>query len=593
MPSAAYTAAAEAFGKQVQWLVEIDLDRCDNTYTLAPCTASDAGDASRCFYSFQTCQDAANFTKGTKTWRFCLNDVPWPDPATAVHPYLRKMVPVPQEIDPAKLFVFPEQITLEFASDYTPPASDSDKLGATGNELYNTGAIGEFWRNLFARNPNYPGRAVRIKRGFNATSFVLSDFEQVGPAYKLKEVKYSREVVTVTCESPLADLNKRKIPWAISEDNTIQDVGGINNSVTTVNVLDGTEYPDPADFTRNTVYVEMESEICEVTSITANALTIVRGSFGTSAAAHAAGVKVSHVACFGASDGTADNALEVLQDLMEWAGVAAADVDTDKFDAVKEEAWPDDDVLRTVRKQKTVAKLMQELRELRSILVFIDSAGKWAAAIMGPASSAAVLDDDSLILDSIGVDTDEEERVTRVYLYYSTSEDSPSDPDDFNKAVVVIDSDLEGANNFNDQKDETVMDAWVDASYAVAKIRNLARRIITRRAYGVRVISFDLEVLNGTVNVGDARTLTTRHILDTRGTAEPRPVIITAKKESGRARNSYSAVDTNYNGRYLRIGPDTMTENYDSATDEDKAFGYIGDADNRVGTTKEPGYVLW
>jgi hypothetical protein len=501
------------------------------------------------------------------------------------------MVPVPQQIDPSKLFVFPEKVTLEFASDYTPPASDSDKLGATGNELYNTASIGEFWRNLFARNPNYPGRAVRILRGFNTSSFLLSDFEQVGPAYKLKEVKYSREVVTVTCESPLADLNKRKIPWAISEDNTLQS--SVNNSVTTFTVLDGSEYPDPADFTRNPVYVEVESEICEVTSISGNDLTVVRGAFGTSNVAHNAALKVSHVACFGASDGTADNALEVLQDLMEWAGVAAADVDTTKFDAVKEEAWPDSDVVRTVRKQKTCAKLMQELRELRSILVYIDSAGKWAAAIMGPASSATVLDDDSLLLDSVDVNTDEEERVTRVYLYYDSPEDSPSDPDDFDKAVVVIDSDLEGANSFNDQKDETVMDAWVDPAYATAKIRNLARRIITRRSAGVRTISFDLEVLNGTVNVGDTRTLITRHILDTRGNSDPRPVIITAKKETGRARNSYEAVDTNYNGRYFRIGPDTMAENYDSATDEDKAFGYVGDADNRVGTVKEPGYVLW
>ncbi len=57
-PSAAYLAAAVAYSKNPQWLVEIDLDRCGNTYTDATggstCTASNAGDGARCFYSFPT-----------------------------------------------------------------------------------------------------------------------------------------------------------------------------------------------------------------------------------------------------------------------------------------------------------------------------------------------------------------------------------------------------------------------------------------------------------------------------------------------------------------------------------------------------------
>ena len=62
MPSASYIAERDAFGRQVQWLVEIVLDRCNNVYTTAPCTAVDLGDGLRCFYSYQTCQDVANYS---------------------------------------------------------------------------------------------------------------------------------------------------------------------------------------------------------------------------------------------------------------------------------------------------------------------------------------------------------------------------------------------------------------------------------------------------------------------------------------------------------------------------------------------------
>ncbi len=58
MPSSAYTTAAGDYSKQTQWLVEIDLDRCDNTYASlaggSTCTAANQGEGARCFYSFPT-----------------------------------------------------------------------------------------------------------------------------------------------------------------------------------------------------------------------------------------------------------------------------------------------------------------------------------------------------------------------------------------------------------------------------------------------------------------------------------------------------------------------------------------------------------
>ncbi len=592
MPSAAYNTQAAAFSKTVQWLIEIDLDRCDNTYTVAPCTAVNAGDGSRCFYSFPTCQDQANFVKATRTYRFCLNNVPWPDAATECWPLLKKFTQVPHKVSTESFFSYPDSLTFTMYRDYAPPAADSDKTGVA--DAFNTALNGEFWSNLFSRNRNYSGRAVRILRGFNASGFVLADFEQVGPEYTLSDVQFGPRECRVTCESPLAKLRKRKVPVAISDDNQLTAFFGAG--VTTLPVDDGSEYPDPADFTRNNVYVEIEEigatsdEICRVTSISGNNLTVVRGQFGTVDVAHQENSPVKHIACFGTTAGLAVNSVDTLHDLMEWAGVAAAAVNTATFDSLKNIHWPGDDVVRIVRRPHTVAQLMQEIREIRGILVYLDSAGKWAASLIGPRVASASFDDDSM--RNVSVNETDKDRRTRVALWYDPVEDNAREPEDFRKSVIVIDGNLEFVNNFNDVRERQVLDKWLNPAFAVAKIRNLAKILITRTAHGVRTVENDLEVKDGTVYVGDAVTIKTRELTDIYGDQISMPCVITSRKEVGRGAIRYAAVDTNFSGRFFVIGPDTMTDDFDTSTDADKAFGYWGDADNRVGAALVEGYKI-
>ena len=592
-PSAAYTAAAADFSKQVQWLVEIDLDRCAEQYTQAPCTAADAGDGARCFYSFQTCQDAANYNKGTRTYRFHLNDVPWPDTATVAYPLLAKITQAPHRVSTSSFFSYPDKITFKMLRDYAPPVPDHDKGGTAPNEFYNTTAVGEFWRNLFSRNRNYSGRAVRLLRGFNASGFVLSDFEQVGPPYRLSKVKFTPGGCDITVESPLAKLKDTEIPFSISEDNL--STKALNNSELVITATDGAEFPDPADYTRNNIYVEIEDdtngdEICLVSSISTNNLTVVRGSFGTTAVAHAANVRLRHVCCFGTTAAAAVNSVDTLQDLMEWATVVSGDVDTTAFNALRDIYWPNDDVLRIVRTTRTVARLMQEIRDSRGILVYLDADAKWSASMIGPAAPVASYDDDSM--RKVVVMEDDTERRTRVAIWYDPVEDSAKEPADFRKAIIVVDSDLETANNYGDVRERKIMDLWLAPSYAAAKIRNLARRIITRTAHGDRSITFELEVKDGVRYVGDAVELQTRELTDIYGTQLTVPGIIVSRREAGRGAMQFTAADSNFSGRFFVWGPDTMTDAYDTATEDDKRYGYWGDTNNRVGSSFLEGYRL-
>jgi hypothetical protein len=62
----------------------------------------------------------------------------------------------------------------------------------------------------------------------------------------------------------------------------ISDAGGIDASVTTVGVNDGTEWADG-----DLVEFQPDGELARVTGVSANNLTVVRGVFGTTAATHA------------------------------------------------------------------------------------------------------------------------------------------------------------------------------------------------------------------------------------------------------------------------------------------------------------------
>ena len=591
MPTASYTAQVDAFGRQVQWLVEMDLDRCSLTYTQGACAVADAGDGARCYYSWSTCQIQAAFAKTTRTYRFCLNHVPWPDNATSCFPFLESMVNVPQKIDSDRLLVFPETITLDMLCDANPLAPDVDK----GSSRYNTTTAGEFWRNLVARNPNYVGRPLRIKRGFNVSGFALADFEQVGPTFKIRQIQFDRDRVRVTAESVLSDLSKTSIPWSTGENNVVQS--DLTDVATTVTVRDGTEYPDPAEYSRNLVYVSCEAEIMEVTSVSGNVLTITRGVLGTTAAEHKAGKRVQHVVSFGTL-AAARTPTDMILDVLEWAQVPSGDIDTASFTSVQDNYWQAADMQTILRRPKKASEIMARIREPRGMLVYLNSAGKWACVYMGPGTAAGTLTDDSLIYGKTTLDHDDEERLTRVSFWWDPITESTSSQtlaDSYSRGAVFIDASLENPLNYNDQRSDVFVDAYLWAQIPSSRVANIARRIVTRRRAGVWSIVFQVDIKDADYWIGEIVTVTTAQRLGTDGLAAAVPYLLTARKEVSEAVVEYHGIDMGSatTGRYARIGPDSMNATYGSATDADKGYAYWGDATtNQVGSPAVEGYYL-
>lgn len=597
----AYTNQVDAFGRQVQWLVEIDLDRCTRFFGSGLCTAT-GGDGERCYYTWTTCKDPTNFNRGTKTWRFCLNDVPWDDSNYQVWPLLKSITPTPQEVKFDKLLVYPEHLELTFLCDWVPPPLESDK----GLNYCNMARVGEFWRLLCARNPNYSGRAVRMYRGFHAPGFTLADFQQVGPTYRLKCISIERNEVKITLESPLVKLKEKVVPVETSDDNCLQE--DITISSTSIKVHDAYEYPDPATLTRNHVYIQIEDERMRVSARTTatNTLTVdQRGALGTVAVAHTAAdattgkldKKVKHVAFFGV-DGESGlpsptQVTEVIQDLLEWSGIAAADVDTTSFDAIRDNFYPRADCKVVLEKTEKISVRLETLRESRGLLVFMNESGKFACGMLAPAvMPTAVIDSRTQVVEASEVLVeDDETRCTRVLLLYYPSVETSGRNQEYLRGAMVVNAELEAPVMFNEVTDKIFKDPFIDPDEPPLQLRNLGRRFIARQAFGTRSIQFMLDVKHGTLWPGQAILYTTDIVLNPDGSDKTLLLIITARGEEGRSRIQYTGFDCEFSGRVAFIAPDdSVTDDYDTATAQERLYCYLGDSDNRVGANKELGY---
>jgi hypothetical protein len=141
-------------------VVEIDLPTCSRTYGVAPCTAAVGvtGDA-KCYNTFRTCQDRANFDATTTTLRLCL---PTEDLPYDALPCLRSVRVTPGEIDPGRSIGTRGKVKIS-AGDF--PTGDALIDRYIVDRGYDPSGRGTFWPKLRARIPSLQGAPLRLMRG--------------------------------------------------------------------------------------------------------------------------------------------------------------------------------------------------------------------------------------------------------------------------------------------------------------------------------------------------------------------------------------------------------------------------------------------
>lgn len=626
-----YEDERDKISRTPQFIVEMKITSCDNNYAnVTPpstCTAVDAGVGSRCYYSPPTCQDIANFrinTLGLKTFKFCLKDAPLPVGGADIWPMLKSVVIAPQEIDPEKAVTVSERIKLVFYDDEARWNWNQDK--ASGGALTNTGTpSGTFWRRFMRIYRNYanPRNTVKVSVGFVAAGAVESDFKQRG-LYLIDNLEINADgTVTMTLTDRLK-LLKTKAPAKISETNLLAEA--LDGSETGVDVDDAGELTSPG--TGYTVTILVDSEYMNVTSIAGNTLTVTRGRWGSSAATHADNSAWKEVVMCGTERSTPStapigkNPIDILVELLNRAGIAAADIDTATLNSERDDWIPSTADATTgvmtgtnfqragssldsgnggISIQTDIETLLRQVREAALLSVWVGEDQKVTGRIFAPARPSVTLieltDNENFVKGSIEIDDNEKSRFNIIIVGYDLAvEGDTATASDYQKFISRADGD--GLAPFyyggTAKRIKVILSPWIRVS-DTATAGKLAVHMLGRFRNPARKVSAELEVRDDTVKTGEFVYFSSARLQKADGTMDAQRIMEVQSKE----RDSMSHVlkmsfqDTGLLKRYGFIAPNG-TPVYNSATVNQRRYGFVGTvAGNKVGALKEDGYYIW
>ncbi len=221
------------FGRIAVSVLELDIDKCANTYGVAPCTATGAP-GSECYNTFKTCQDKPNFVKTTKTYKFASRGAPIP--AGELHrPYITSVRDAPTVIEPEAGLARRAVVTLNMV-DETDADVDTDLY--VRNRA--TPAQGTFWARLLARSPNYVGRFARLRRGYAVTPWDWNEF--VTELYVIDQIKGPDRsgAVQVILKDPVKLADRTKVPAPTSGKLAV--ALALNDTQLELDALSGAQY---------------------------------------------------------------------------------------------------------------------------------------------------------------------------------------------------------------------------------------------------------------------------------------------------------------------------------------------------------------
>lgn len=159
-----YVLYTKMISRTPSTLIIITLDYCSRIFGTSPCLAT----GTPCYNTWPTCKYQSAYVNVGKDYKFTLREKPVPFPGP--RPYLLNETYLSTEIKPDESITVDYRITLEFQDE-----PDSD-IGIDPYVSQRSSVQGTFWRKLKARNNNYKGRFVKIKKGYIDTGYIENDY---------------------------------------------------------------------------------------------------------------------------------------------------------------------------------------------------------------------------------------------------------------------------------------------------------------------------------------------------------------------------------------------------------------------------------
>lgn len=547
------------------FLVTITLDKCDRVFGTSPCLAS----GTKCYNTRPTCIYTTAFLNSAGvTLRFTNADVPTPF-NNGERPYLDDIQFVPTEI--TEFSTATGRVTVRMIDE------PDDDVGMDPYVSTRSSVQGTFWRKLLARNPNYIDRILRIYEGFAGEP--ESEFQQRF-AGKVKSIILSGGKAEIEAADYMADLASIYYPAKV--DLRLRLAAASADFWICVTDISLCEQPSG--------YVRIDDEILSYSDVNIAGNTLIgvsRALFGTTAAAHSEGAKVQPCGYFGPA--MANQNLYVLfyrlglLTIVDWPILSqlhnAPNLDLPQTMAI-------------ISKPEKVSDLAFEL------LWHADAVGCMGEASMiqfarkvpnlAGRSVAEINDAGSIVEDSLSVTLKEEERVTRLELYWDAKAvGDAEEPATYGKRDLAIDSDAEATAYYGAQKPETHFSRWFktgvesDEWAYQAKVANFLLRQLQRRRDAAPEFSFAVERKDADIATGSFVRITTHELCGIDGLDVTADCMITKRERDTRQGARLTALRMAPR-KIAYVAPDA-TPDFASASASDKQYGFISNASPNEG----------
>lgn len=536
-------------------VLELDLDTCMNTYGVAPCTAAGAA-GTECYNTFSTCQDKANFTRGTMTYKFCNRGMRIP-PGELIRPYIVDINFAATEVDPKAGLARSSKTTIRLVDeDHTD--YEADPYFATRA----TPAAGTVLNRLLARNPNYSGRWARLRYGYEVTPWDWDTFQT--ELYVIDSIKVGADgTYSVTLKDPIKFADRTKVP---------APTDGKLLSAIAANALSLDVGSDKSSQYGSSGYVRVKDEVIRFTSNTSGVLawpdTTYRGQFGTTAAAYNADDAVQLCKVY-----TSTALTDVIIDLLNASGIDNAYIDTAGF-AYENTRWLSQHTITVcLTEPESPSVYISELCRDANAMVWwhpVDQMFRFKVNMPEPLTVDIPLfkEDANIIENSISVDVLEAERLTYAAVRYRLVTPVANRTEDKNylESEIFIDGDAEDDKEYGDRRAEVIRSRFLSSANQIAAVVLASRTVNWRRDAPAKVkFRLDPKDYTSDAEVGSLVDIDTRKIVDASGNNKVTRVRIVKAIDHG-THIEVEARTTKFRNRYGFIAPNG-TPDYPTDTD--------------------------
>jgi hypothetical protein len=562
-------------------IVEIDRDVCSLSFGVSPCTAS----GTHCYNTWRTCSAPLAYDRTEQTIRFVKSRADLPLSWDAI-PSVQSTSTAPTELNVGDVDASSgplgkrAQATVTFQDH---PTSDLLLDPYTSVRPFNPMERGTFWTKLQARWPYHKGRRVRILDGY----LDQDPEDMVTREYLIDSIDGpdSSGRVTLRAVDPLRILDDKTSQAPIQSRGELAADLALGHAHLYVTGAALADYPASGT-------LRIENELIQYTSLTETGgvlefAVLTRGSDGTAAVNHSAGVRVQSCLRF-----TDVNAWEVARDLIQtYASAAYPFIDLVQWEAEADQ-WLDGFIVSAVISEPTgLNTLLAELCRDAQFFIWWDERLQkiLLRAVRPPALVPSIWTDNAnIIAGTQAVQYKPAERISQVWYYYDAKDPTKSvtTEENYRKVRIRIDAQSESEREYDESAIKKVFSRWVRTDAIVTAITT---RIINRYRTTPFYLTVQVDAKDRGIWTADVIDVSTRILTDFDGNPRTnRYQVISAEETTPGAVIKYVLQDYNFTARYGYYMADDAPDFADATEEEKLTGGWFADVDGSV--EGAPGY---